>query len=144
MEVALHIARKAFYDKVDKAGRPYIEHAIRVSERCPPGGYGDPIKVIALLHDILEDCPEWTAKSLATFFDDAVVNSVIALTHVDGETYDEYIDRVLKDSWATTVKQYDLEDNMDISRLTEVTDGDLVRLKKYHQAYRRIVDALSP
>ena len=37
---------------------------------------------------------------------------------------------------ARAVKIHDLEDNMDISRLKQVTEKDLKRLNKYLVAYR--------
>jgi (p)ppGpp synthase/HD superfamily hydrolase len=139
IETALKIIEKAFVGKTDKAGKPYIEHLKRVSESCPNIGVNNEVKVIALLHDVLEDCPEWSEKALRTFFTDGVVDSVIALTHKQGQTYDEYITQVLEDGWATIVKKHDLEDNMNITRLKQITKEDLERLKKYHDAYVRIV-----
>lgn len=140
-DLALKIIEKAFAGKTDKAGQPYINHLKRVSDSCPSIGVCDEVKTIALLHDILEDCPEWNEKSLRTFFTDGVVDSVVALTHKPGQTYYEYISQVLEDGWATIVKKHDLEDNMNITRLKEVTKEDLERLKKYHQAYVRITEA---
>lgn len=139
IETALKIIEKAFAGKTDKAGRPYIEHLKRVSENCPNIGINKEVKVIALLHDILEDCTEWNEKSLRMFFSDEVVDSVIALTHKKGQTYYEYITQVLGDSSATIVKKHDLEDNMNITRLKELTKDDIERLKKYHKAYLRII-----
>lgn len=141
IETALKIIEKAFAGKTDKAGQPYINHLKRVSARCPNIGVNNEVRVIALLHDILEDCPEWNEKALRTLFTDGVVDSVIALTHKKGQTYHQYISQVLEDGWATIVKKHDLEDNMNITRLKELTKEDLERLKKYHDAYVRIVAA---
>ena len=58
-----------------------------------------------------------------------------------GQTYHQYISQVLEDGWATIVKKHDLEDNMNITRLKELTKEDLERIKKYHDAYVRIVAA---
>ena len=59
------------------------------------------------------------------------------------ESYEEFIDRVLTDPLATRVKRYDLEDNMDLTRMQTVGDQDLERLKRYHVAYQRILAALA-
>ena len=56
-----------------------------------------------------------------------------------GEDYDSFIDRISQNSLATKVKLADLEDNMDLSRLSEVTDKDLERLEKYKKAKERLL-----
>lgn len=137
-ELALKIAESAFAGKTDKAGEPYINHLKRVSDCFEETHFTT--KIIALLHDILEDCPEWNEKSLRCLFSDAVVDSVVALTHKPNQTYYEYITQVLENGCATLVKLRDLEDNMNITRLKELTKEDFERLKKYHEAYHRIVN----
>lgn len=142
IETALKIIEKAFAGKTDKAGEPYIEHLKRVSKSCPDLGINSEVKIIALLHDILEDCPEWNEKAMRVFFTDEIVKSVVALTHKKGDTYDQYISKVMEDRWASIVKIYDLQDNMNITRLKELTNEDLERLKKYHSAYVRILSTI--
>ena len=39
------------------------------------------------------------------------------------------------------VKMSDLQDNMNLARLKTVTDGDLQRVKKYHEAYKILKEA---
>ena len=133
-KLALKIVEHAFKDKVDLAGKPYIEHLKRVRRNLE--GKNQDIRTIALLHDLLEDCPEWSEKVLSCFFYEEIVKSVVALTRVDTETYIDYIKRVSEDDCATIVKIADLEDNMDITRLSEITDKDVVRLKKYLKAHQ--------
>ena len=41
-----------------------------------------------------------------------------------------------KNAIGKQVKIHDLEDNMDISRLPQVTEKDLARLNKYIEAYK--------
>ena len=133
------IIEKAFKDKTDKAGRPYVLHLNRVSANVPNYGFDSDLKTIALLHDILEDCPEWNETSLRTFFCDKIVDTIVILTRKKHESYEEYIERVVTDAWASTVKLADLTDNMDVTRLETLTDKDIERLRKYHRAYRRIL-----
>lgn len=144
IDIALVIVQKAFDGKTDKAGEPYIEHLKRVKDKCADRGIDHEVKTVALLHDLLEDCPEWNEKVLRTFFPDSVVDSVVSLTHKPGESYNDYISRVIKDEWACIVKKADLEDNMDVTRLKSLTKEDFERLKKYHGAYIRIVEAIEP
>ncbi|NUO09286.1 MAG: hypothetical protein HUU08_11500 [Candidatus Brocadia sp.] len=51
LEHALQISVKAHAGQKDKAGEPYIFHPIRVMARCS----SPEAKVIALLHDTIED-----------------------------------------------------------------------------------------
>ena len=137
-DLALKIIKISFRDKKDKAGEPYVNHLVRVSNAVPDYGLNKELKIIALLHDLLEDCPEWSEKSLRALFTDDIVDRVVLLTRKPDQTYHEYITEVLKDGWVTVVKQHDLEDNMNITRLNDLTQEDFERLKKYHKAYKRI------
>ena len=141
LQIAFTIAQKAFKDKTDKAGKPYFYHCERVENSiCTQHpSINEEIKCIALLHDLLEDCPEWNEKSLSCFFNQRVINGIVAMTHKKGQSYDDYISQVLENSDARLVKKFDLLDNMDITRLPELSEKDLLRLKKYHTAYNRIV-----
>lgn len=134
IELALKIANESFANKTDKAGKPYINHLLRVSEKCP----NEELKTIALLHDLLEDCPEWSEEILRDIFRHSIVDSVVALTHLPNQTYDQYINQILENESATIVKTYDLQDNMDITRLKELTQKDFERVSKYHAAYNKI------
>lgn len=140
-ELALKIVTKAFENKTDKGGKPYIEHLKRVSAKLPDYGSGD-LKMIGLLHDLLEDCPEWTEGALRCLFDDLIVDKVVILTKLKSENYEDYIERVRKDYWSALVKQADLEDNMDLTRLPEITQKDFERIMKYHKAYRIITEQI--
>lgn len=140
-EVAREIVHKAFEEKVDKAGKSYYSHCIRVEKGCMTCYKGavsieHELSAIALLHDLLEDCAEWNSIILSYFFTDRIVNAVIALTKLKNESYDVYIERLSKNRDAVIVKLSDLRDNMDITRLTNhLTDKDMLRLSKYHNSY---------
>jgi (p)ppGpp synthase/HD superfamily hydrolase len=139
IETAKLITEKAFKGKTDKAGAPYFEHLERVKNAMEERYSRDhELLCIAYLHDLLEDCPEWNEKSLRVFFTDRIVDAVVVLTHSKVESYESYITRVLENSDAKLVKVYDLRDNMDITRLPELTENDMRRLYKYHQAYKRL------
>ena len=59
LEKALRIAVEAHAGQVDKAGKPYIFHPLRVCARC----FTDEERLVALLHDIIEDT-EITAEDV--------------------------------------------------------------------------------
>lgn len=142
LETARQIFQKAFTNKLDRAGKPYIEHLVRVSQKVPDLGIMNEVKTIALLHDLLEDCPEWNEKSLREIFSDNVVDSVVALTRKPNQSYEDFIEQVCLNKWAIIVKKADLEDNMDITRLESLSDKDFQRQEKYKIAYQRILTAL--
>lgn len=129
-EQTLLYVTKAHLGQVDKGGRPYIMHLLAVSERMERTEE----KVVALLHDIVEDTA-CTLTQLTTFgFSDEIVQAVDALTRRSDEIYMTYIERLSKNPLALTVKIEDLKQNMDLSRLHIVTKRDLSRNKRYQKA----------
>ncbi len=60
------------------------------------------------------------------------------LTREDGVAYDDYLERISRNSLATKVKIADLRDNMDLGRLPQLTEKDLDRVRKYHAALIRL------
>ena len=56
------------------------------------------------------------------------------------ESYDEFIARVQTNAIARQVKRADLEDNMNVRRMAELTPKDLARLEKYHRAWRTLTE----
>lgn len=133
---ALQIAVRAHKGQKDKAGLDYILHPIRVSERC-----NDPrAKIVALLHDTIEDTNVTADYLREEGFTEEIVEAVLAVTRSDGEEYDDYVRRAAQNELGHMVKRADLEDNMDIRRLPELTDRDVERLRKYLRAWQYIVE----
>lgn len=126
---AIVIAATAHDGQVDKAGQPYILHALRVMAAM----FSDHDRVVAVLHDVVEDSPDWQLADLAEF-GPGVVEALDALTRRDGETYDDYVNRVSLNACATRVKLADLRDNLDLTRLPEPNDVDVARCVKYRRA----------
>lgn len=141
-ELAVKIIQHAFKDRVDKGGSPYVGHLHRVAGLIANPPHSENVKLAALLHDLLEDCPEWTEGALRALFPASVVDTVVVLTRKKGESYEQYIERIKEDEWATMIKEADLIDNMDLTRLPyeELTDKTIARLKKYHNAYRFLIN----
>ena len=128
---ALAIAREAHAGQVDKAGRPHIEHVLRVVDAVE----GEDAKIVAALHDVLEDCPEWTVgRLLDQGFTSHLVVDVDTLTRREGLSYSQYIQRIAAWPVARAVKLADLLDNSDPVRLALLPEKDRTRLKKKHAA----------
>lgn len=133
VEKAYSIITQAFADKFDKAGEPYIFHLQRVAQPFAEDEY---LFVIALLHDLLEDCEEWDYERLIEEFPVGICNAVRDLTKKNGEDYDKYLERVASNDFARKVKLADLKDNMNLTRLKrKLREKDLERVTKYHKAY---------
>lgn len=132
--------KELFKDDVDKGGNPYIGHLERVYRKCMCKG--EVISIIALLHDVMED-KGITERDLAKRgYSLKIINDVVSLTRKEGVSYNEYIDNLLKVGSidALYVKKADLEDNMQLSRLKEVTQKDIDRVeKRYKPTLERVV-----
>lgn len=128
--VAARLATRAHAGQVDKSGQPYIEHCQRVSESVE----GVQTKVVAWLHDILEDT-DVTESELRSYFNVVVVDAVVALTHPDGERNDIYWKRICSNPLARQVKIADIYDNLRPERLALLDPKTVARLTtKYNKA----------
>ena len=136
VERAVQIAAEAHQGQRDKAGAPYLLHPLRMMMRME----SEAAMMAAVLHDVVEDS-EWTLDQLrAEGFSAEVLQAVECLTNRLGESYDEFIARVQTNAIARQVKRADLEDNMNIRRMAEITPKDLARLEKYHRAWRTLTE----
>ena len=135
LERALQIAIKAHAGQTDKAGLAYIFHPIRVACRC----LTIEEKIVALLHDVIEDTDVTPEYLLAEGFPKTIVDSILSVTRKEQESYEEFIKRCQLNKLGRIVKLHDLEDNMDISRLPVLHEKDLFRLNKYIHAYRYLM-----
>jgi len=126
----MQIAENAHANQIDKAGQPYINHPIAVANKLN----GDTEKIVALLHDVVEDSATTLEDIHKAGFGDYIVKALDCITKRKGEAYDDYLLRVKNNDIAKMVKLADLSHNMDMSRLPSVTDKDLERLKKYEYA----------
>lgn len=135
---AIEIATKAHAGQVDKGGNPYIFHPLRVML-----SRGSELEQIcAVLHDVVEDTPITLEEVAKQGFSDEIIEALDCLTKRAGENYDAYIDRVLTNQTACSVKLADLCDNIDLTRIKNPMDKDKERIKKYNEAAYKISEAL--
>ena len=137
LDRAKAIATSAHEGQVDKAGKPYIDHPLRVMNM----GKTIEEKIAGVLHDVVEDS-DWTFEMLEKEgIPKDVMDALRCVTKLsEDEDYDHFIERVKTNPLAVKVKINDLKDNMDITRLGEVTEKDLARLNKYIRAYRQLTE----
>lgn len=70
---------------------------------------------------------------------DEIINGVLSVTKREGETYNDFVRRAAENVLGREVKIADLEDNMDIRRLREITENDVARLRKYLRARKYLI-----
>lgn len=134
LERALRLACWAHQGQKSFSGRPYIFHPIRVMEQQSTWR----ARVVALLHDVVEDTDVTLQQIEEWFLDPDIVEALDRLTHRDGEPYDDYVERVAQNPLATRVKLADLQDNLRVERIPKMTKGAVRRLTKYHLARQRL------
>ena len=129
-KAAMKLCFEAHKEQKDKSGQPYVFHPFHVAEQMDD----EESTVVALLHDVVEDCDYSLDDIAEEGFGDAVVEALRLLTHEDGMPYLDYIRRIRTNPLATKVKLADLAHNSDLSRLDRVTEKDLQRVEKYRKA----------
>jgi len=129
IEKAIEIAANAHAGKTDKAGAPYIFHPIRVMLAV-----SDPLeKMVAILHDVVEDTKITLEDLKSAGFPFVVLDAVESLTKTKGESRLAAAARALKNPIAKVVKLADVKDNMDLSRISNPSQEDFNRLEEYKQ-----------
>lgn len=141
LERALLLAVTAHAGQVDKAGMPYILHPLRLMLRLAT----QEERIVAVLHDTLEDTSLTLDGLRQEGFSAAVLTALDHLTHRAEHSYAAYIQRLQANSLAVRIKLLDLEDNMDIRRLdAQLSDRDLQRLAKYRYFWSLLQGLPSP
>ena len=120
-EKATQIAIKVHKGQVDKGGHDYIYHPLRVEAKS--NSFEE--KIVALLHDTVEDGGIAAEYLLMLGFPQNIVNTVLAVSRREGEDYFDFIQQCKENPIGRVVKICDLEDNMDITRLNELTENDI-------------------
>src|SRR2546422_10920720 len=134
LERAILIAAQAHMGQRDKGGAPYIVRRLSMMMRME----SEAAMMAAVLHDVVEDT-DWTLEQLrGEGFSEEVLQAIDCLTRRDGEGYDEFVARAQANVIARRVKIADLEDNMNVKRLGEMTRKDLARIEEYHRAWRAL------
>ena len=129
LERAISLAAERHAGQVDKANAPYILHPLRVMLNVPDIEH----KIVAVLHDILEDTTTTIDELYRLGFQTHLINAIIALSKQEGESRIQAAQRTVQNPIARVVKLADITDNMDLSRIQTPTMKDFERLKEYQQ-----------
>ena len=134
LERAIAIAATAHAGPVDKGGAPYILHPLKVMLRM------DSLeeRIVAVLHDVVEDCDISLDDLRKEGFSEAVLSAIESVTKVPGESYEDFVERAAQNPIGRVVKLADLEENSDLSRIASPSWEDLERVEKYRRAIGRL------
>jgi hypothetical protein len=131
LDVAINLARSAHAGQRDKLGVAYICHPLAVMR----GVTTMDEKIVAVLHDVVEDTSV-TLDYLRTLgFGEHIVRAVDAVTKPAGEPLADSMARVAADPLALSVKLADLAHNFNPVRQARLTEATQARLRiKYEES----------
>lgn len=128
---AHQMASQAHQGQLDQGGHPYILHLEAVANLVTTVEE----KVVAILHDIVEDT-KVTLEELRKDFDETIITAVDAMTKREAtEIFIDYLKRAKANPIARNVKIADMIHNSDLTRLPfPPREEDLQREEKYQVA----------
>lgn len=103
---------------------------------------------VAYLHDVVEDTELthedirdiYVEKGYKEYFDTYIDEPLYLITHNKKDSYDVYINNVIKHPTSALVKLLDLTDNMNLFGLRELGVKELDRTMKYAYYFKKIND----
>ena len=139
LERAIEIAVEAHKGVLDKGGNPYVLHPLRMMFAVS----NEEEKIVAVLHDVIEDSIDWEFERLEKEgFSAAVIDALRSVTKItEDEDYDAFIERAMTNPIGRRVKIADLRDNLDVTRIGELAEKDMKRINKYKKALARLTGA---
>lgn len=142
IEKALQIAARAHEGQVDKQGLPYILHPLRVMD----GVEGLDAKIVAVLHDVVEDTSVTLVDLEREGFSAVVLAAVRCVTHDASVSYADYVVGCRANPIARSVKLSDLADNTRLSRTIvrpQALRRDTNRFAKYLLSHSFLTDQIT-
>ena len=147
LQRAIAIAVEAHDGQTDKGGAPYILHPLRIMMSLKT----EDEMIVGVLHDVVEDCADkgftWDYLEQQGF-SETVLNALQTVTKTPEEekhfkslsgqdrinAYLEFVSRAKANPIGKRVKRADIFDNLNVSRIGELTQKDLDRLNQYKRA----------
>lgn len=132
---AIALAAEAHQEQLDRAGQPYILHSLRVMFQMD----SDTDRIVAILHDVVEDTAYTFADLRRMGYSEEIIAALDGVTRREEESYEAFVERSAQNPISRRVKLADLTDNMDLRRLDgELSDKDVARLKRYKRAWEQL------
>jgi len=136
LELGIKLATEWHVSQVDKAGQPYILHALSVMFRVRRDGRDEETQIAAVLHDVVEDTPR-DLNNIYRYFGRQMVDIIDALTRRKGEPYEQFIERCAAHPVACVVKLADIEDNLDPARHAWISPEKLPDFRRLRERYEK-------
>lgn len=130
---AATVAARAHDGQVRKDGTPYIAHPVRVAIGCD-SPYE---KIVALLHDVVEDTDITLNELRELGFDAIVLEAVDRVTKRPGERYMDFIERAAAHDVSRRVKIADIEDNLEDQSALDPDEAAFLK-ERYTKALERL------
>jgi hypothetical protein len=138
LEETIAFMKHCHEGQMDKSGKPYWTHPLRVMLRLGPKA-PESAKKAALLHDVVEDCGVTLPQLRSMGYSMSTVRVVDALTRRKDETYRKFIDRTISRGLAPcAVKLADLADNSSPGRVNGLPEEMKSIVKRYEEAKEKI------
>ena len=131
---ALIIAYEAHQGQSSINGEPYILHPLRLLIKAK----SNEERIIAILHDVIEKTNISLADLKNKGFDQNIISSIDSLSRRRGESYVDYIGRLMQNRISVKIKLLDLADN--IKMHSENNDNGIynVKIHQYKNALKQI------
>ena len=147
LQRAISIAVEAHEGQTDKGGSPYILHPRRVMMSLKT----EDEMIVGVLHDVGEDCADagfdWE-RLRREGFSEGIMQALYSVTKTPEEdahfktlsgeekiaAYLEFVARAKQNPIGRCVKRADIFENLNVSRLGELREKDLLRLNQYKRA----------
>ena len=107
---AITIACEAHQGQSSINGEPYILHPLRLLIKAK----SNEERIIAILHDVIEKTNISLLDLKNKGFDQNIISSIDSLSRRRGESYIEYIERLMQNKISVKIKLLDLADNIKI------------------------------
>lgn len=137
IEEAVLVAVEAHRGQVDKDGRPYVLHPLRVMHGFPPAD--EDAQIVAVLHDVVEDTAMTLDELRNAGLEPELADAVDLLTHRRDVPNSDYWATVATNPLARRVKIADVADNSLPERLAALDPATASRLAtKYRLAMKAL------
>lgn len=133
LSLAISLASELHLNQYDKGGKPYILHPLWVMNKVRH--LGIKAMIVAVLHDVLEDCDITVGQLELLGIDDSEILEALKLLDFRGVDYMTRIQEIYNNPLAKEVKLRDIEHNSKVTRIKNFREKDIERIKKYHTAY---------
>lgn len=111
LDKCFELATKYHKNQKRRDGSEYINHPIAVAKMVKDAGYSEEYQATALFHDLLEDT-ECTKQEILELSSAEVLEAVYLVTKRHNLPEEKYIERILANSIAKVVKNFDRIHNL--------------------------------